>query len=589
MKEEKMSFLRISIKILNEVIKAAPIWILFDCMAMLVSSIFYAFETIIKQWMFDTMTNVVEGNEKLNVLLGVTVIVVLFMIINEFINAVCNFTWFPAMKTVEGKLKQNIHNKISKLKGNYFEEVDILENIEKAYQGAGQSYGLYNSIATILLFYFPYFIVMGVYLWKLRPLLTLSLLFIFIPHIVNLILRQRIYEKQIDKTAPIKRKRDYYESEVFSREKIKENRLYGSYNFFISKYRDTNDEFCYIKLKDLKKSSVIEILMKCITLIGYMGVIILLITSLFGGYISVGAFAAVFSSITTLIAFMNDAIGNYLGNLFENVGALKRYIQFLELPEENEKDIDLNWDGSIVVNDVSFSYPGTDKKVLDNISFEIRPGETIAFVGENGAGKSTLIKILTGIIYPDNGEVLVDGVNIYETNVKNRFAYTSAVFQKYIRYQMDVRENVQISSEIKDEKLMMESIEKSEFEIDDRFDDGYDTMLSKEFNGIDLSGGQWQRLALARGLYRGHKFIVLDEPTSAIDPIEEGILYRKFQGLVKGKKAVIVTHRLGSVKLADKIIVLKNGRIVQQGKHSDLMEVEGEYSSLYNEQAKWYN
>lgn len=589
MKEDKKTFWGISIKILGAVIKSAPIWILFDCLAMLVSSVFYAFETIIKQWLFDTMTNVVEGKEQLNMLLGVSVIVVLFMILNEFINAICNFTWFPAMKTVEGKLKQNIHNKISKLKGNCFEEVDILEKIEKAYQGAGQSYGLYNSIATILLFYIPYFIVMGVYLWKLRPLLTLSLLFIFIPHIVNLFLRQKIYEKQIDKTAPVKRKRDYYETEVFSREKIKENRLYGTHNFFISKYRNTNNEFCYIKLKDLKKASIIEVAMKCITLIGYMGVIIMLITSLFGRYISVGAFAAVFSSITTLIAFMNDAIGNYLGNLFENVGALKRYIQFLELPEENDNDIDLNWDGLIVVDGVSFSYPGTNKKVLNNISFEIKPGETIAFVGENGAGKSTLIKILTGILYPDSGEILVDGVNIYETNARNRFAYTSAVFQKYIRYQMSVRENVQISSEIKDEKLMMESIDKSEFEINDRFDDNYDTMLSKEFDGIDLSGGQWQRLALARGLYRKHKFIILDEPTSAIDPIEEGVLYRKFQELVKGKKAVIVTHRLGSAKLADKIIVLKEGRIVQQGKHNELISREGEYSVLYKEQAKWYN
>lgn len=135
---------------------------------------------------------------------------------------------------------------------------------------------------------------------------------------------------------------------------------------------------------------------------------------------------------------------------------------------------------------------------------------------------------------------------------------------------------------------LADCLEKSEFSMDDRFVEGYNTMLSKEFDGLDLSGGQWQRLALARGLYRVSKFIILDEPTSAIDPIEEGIMYRKFQELIQNKMGVIVTHRLGSTKMADRILVLREGKLVELGTHTELMEKNGYYAILYREQAKWY-
>lgn len=226
---------------------------------------------------------------------------------------------------------------------------------------------------------------------------------------------------------------------------------------------------------------------------------------------------------------------------------------------------------------------------MDDVSFEIKKGETIALVGENGAGKSTLVRILAGVLIPDEGEVLVDGNDLFSVCQKERFRHTSAVFQQFIRYQMSLRENVEISDELSDEDKMKECVEKSEFTIDERFEEGYDTMLSREFDGIDLSGGQWQRVALARGLYRDSRFIVLDEPTSAIDPIEEGVLYRKFQKMIQDKMGVIVTHRLGSTKIADRILVLKEGKIVEEGNHEELMNMCGYYQKMYHEQAKWYS
>lgn len=585
---KKISYITIVWKIFITALVAAPLWILLDCAAMLLSSGCYAFSTVVKQWLFDTITEVVAGKTTYSALLFVSLCVVLFQIGNELLNAVCNFTWSPAMKSIVGKLKQKIHRKIAKIPGNLFEDVRILECIEKAGMGADKCYSLYNSVATILLFYLPYFLVLGIYLWKLKPILILALFFVFLPLTINLFLRQKIFEKQLDETVPLQREKDYYETELFSRETCKENRLYGSFSFFFNKYTSVNNLYCKTKWKAAKRAGIVDFGMRSLTLAGYFGILLLLLYLMLDGSISVGAFAAVFSSITTLISFMNDAIGNHLGALFEQIPLLKKYLEFFELPEEPLDSEEIGWNEKIEVRHVSFSYPGTEKKVLEDISFEIKKGETIALVGENGAGKSTLVRILSGVLRPDEGEVLVDGTNLFSICQEERFRYVSAIFQQFIHYQMTLRENVEISATDSDFDKMRQCLEKSELLLDERFQNGYDTMLTSEFGGIELSGGQWQRVALARGLYKDNKMILLDEPTSAIDPIEEGILYRKFQNMIRGKMGILVTHRLGSVKIADRVLVLKEGKIVEQGSHEELMNNQGHYANLYREQEKWY-
>lgn len=586
---KKLTYITVIRKIFITALLAAPGWILLDCAAMILSSVCYAFSTVVKQWLFDTITDVTVGNTSYQTLLFVTVCVVLFHIGNELLNAVCNFTWSPAMKAITGKLKQKIHRQIAKLPGNAFEDVKTLECIEKANMGADKCYMMYNSVATILLFYLPYFCVLGIYLWNLKPVLVLALLFLLIPLLINLFIRQKIFEKQVDETVPLKREKGYYETELFSRDTCKENRLYGSYSFFRGKFDAVNQLFCRKKWRAAKKAGIADLAMRSLTLAGYLGIIVLLLFLMMNGEVSVGAFAAVFSSITTMITFMNDAIGNYLGSMFDNVGLLKRYLEFFDLPEEVSDRGDINWNNKAEVKHISFCYPGTDKKVLDDISFEIRKGETIALVGENGAGKSTLVRILSGVLIPDEGELKVDGCDLFSVCPEDRFRYISAVFQPFIRYQMSLRENVEISAGDSDFDKMKQCVQNSEFFLDERFENGYDTMLSREFDGIDLSGGQWQRVALARGLYRDSRLILLDEPTSAIDPIEEGKLYRKFQNIIQDKMGVIVTHRLGSARIADRILVLHEGKIVEQGNHDELLRMCGHYARMYEEQAKWYN
>jgi ATP-binding cassette subfamily B protein len=226
---------------------------------------------------------------------------------------------------------------------------------------------------------------------------------------------------------------------------------------------------------------------------------------------------------------------------------------------------------------------------VDNVSIEIKPGETIAVVGENGAGKTTLVRLLTGLYTPTSGKITLNGMKTSEVNNKSLFDGISGVFQNFQRYKMTLGENIKISDFFNFYQTDLVLSESGvDFENNNTFPNEKNTMLSREFDGIDLSGGEWQRVAIARGLYRRHNIIVLDEPTAAIDPIEESRIYRKFVEISKEKTAIIVTHRLGSTKIADRVIVMDKGKIINIGSHDELMQNCKLYSEMFNAQAVWY-
>jgi ATP-binding cassette subfamily B protein len=221
----------------------------------------------------------------------------------------------------------------------------------------------------------------------------------------------------------------------------------------------------------------------------------------------------------------------------------------------------------------------------------IKGGETVAVVGVNGSGKTTLSRLFLGLYTPSEGTVKIGGVDTREVKRSSITRGMSAVFQKFQKYKMTLAENIQIGDPgLQDNKdILNTSIKQADIDLtEDKFPDGPDTMLSRDFDGIELSGGQWQRVAIARGLYRIKDVIVLDEPTSAIDPIEETRLYEKFAEVSKGKTAVLITHRIGSARIADRIIVMNEGKIVETGSHEELISQNGLYKEMFDAQIKWY-
>ncbi len=273
------------------------------------------------------------------------------------------------------------------------------------------------------------------------------------------------------------------------------------------------------------------------------------------------------------------------------MGTIKNYLSFMEIPERKGEETLIESDWDINLEGVAFSYPLSDHLAVKNVSFTIKNSETVAIVGENGSGKTTIVRLITGLYLPDEGMVLYGDEDIRNISVKSLFMKTSGVFQKFQKYQLTLRENVAISDVDKepvndelDRISAMSGLDVS----DSSLERGYDTMLSREFDGVDLSGGQWQRIAIARGFYRSHDLIVLDEPTASIDPLEETKIYKRFAEISKDKTAIIVTHRLGSVKLADRIIVMDKGEVADIGSHTELISRCDKYRVMWDAQAQYY-
>jgi ATP-binding cassette subfamily B protein len=311
----------------------------------------------------------------------------------------------------------------------------------------------------------------------------------------------------------------------------------------------------------------------------------MLFTATMAGEITIGAFAAVFAAINGLFYRMQSILER-LSSMNQDVGKVINIIRMLDMPEVSGTDGIPDFSLGISADNVSFTYPQRDYPAVKNVSVNIAQGETIAIVGENGAGKSTLVRLLTGIYRPSDGQVRIGGLDTNTTTPISLYNGISGVFQKHQRYKMTLSENVTVSDVNK--KIDANKIEASLKDAEAEFNISHDTMLSPEFDGIDLSGGQWQRLAIARGLYRINDFIVLDEPTAAIDPIEETRVFKQFQRLAKNKCAVIVTHRLGSAKLANRIIVMDYGEIIDTGTHDELLSKKGKYADMWSAQAQWY-
>lgn len=246
----------------------------------------------------------------------------------------------------------------------------------------------------------------------------------------------------------------------------------------------------------------------------------------------------------------------------------------------------------ISVDDLSFTYPGTDELVLDHVSFRLRSGECVALVGENGAGKSTLVKLLLRLYEPSGGAIRADGLDLRELDPEAWRNRIGVVFQDYARFQFTARENVGVGNvaEIEDLALIREAARAAG--IDDvlsSLPEGYETMLGRQFEGgCELSLGQWQRLALARALLRDAPLLVMDEPTAAMDPQAEYDLYRHLRELARGRMTLLISHRFSTVRMADRILVLQGSKIAEEGTHEELLAQDGWYARMFYLQAESY-
>jgi ATP-binding cassette subfamily B protein len=588
----KMNVFQTFVKLVPKIIKVSPLIFFIGFFLNLVDGVIFGSITYITQILLDSATGFVSGENEIITVVYAMIAWGAVQIIWQVNNGVAYFMNMMYLRKAQGHLSLEIHEKISRLDPICFEDPEILDGINKAEMGKNAAASFVNSIMIVINVHTPYFICMSIYLYNVKPLLIVSLLLIFMPTLLTQILRAKIFDKAEDASASVRRECLYYEKCITGREYLKETRILGAFSYFREKYIHSLRTLNKLVYSASVKSDIAELGMKLLSLFGYVGILIMLFESLMNREISVGAFAAIFGAVGQMFSRMEEVMYRNFGSAARDFGLAKNYLKFLDLDERVDSNTVAIEDGDITLRNVSFSYPGAQYKAIDDVELTIRRGETVAIVGENGSGKSTLVRLITGLYLPDVGDVQCGNINTKAHSLKTLYSNISAVFQKYQQYQMTMRENIGISDvkKVADDDSLDIVCEKAGINSNDSsFVNGYETMLSREFDGVDLSGGQWQRIAIARCIFRSSQLIILDEPTAAIDPIEEAKIYNRFAEIAKGKTVLIVTHRLGSIMLADRIVVMKKGRVIEQGVHEKLMELKGEYARMYNSQKQWYH
>lgn len=577
-------FLYSSIKGIRIMLQSEPKMLLLHIFFTFLHGLSWTLQVVFTQHFFDSAQQLVQKN----ISLTNSMIALLCMIVSyafcQVMNGVDNCHARILSLAIAKHTNQSIFQRVDNMDCIEFEDTERLDYINKAMNGGQNMVWVCLTLLDTVFFYTTYFALMGIYLFTLKPILSISILAIFIPSLISNIIQIKTFRNLENMAAPIRRECECYESYASD---VRETRLWGATNYFKKRFYS-----CLIKLNKLTlraqlEKSVVSLLLNAITVIGYGVILFMIFVLVLRQEITVGAFAAVLASIGRLFDFMSEVISERISWASENVAALENYMSFITEDTADESKKVPCEQSDILLNDVAFRYPESERDALRNIDLIIKKGETLAIVGENGSGKTTLCRLLLGIYQPTKGQILIGETPIAKVSNENR----SAVFQNYCKYKMTLKENITVSDRNRtpEDARIKYICEKAGIVLDDeKISNGIETMLGRDYDGTELSGGQWQRVAIGRGIYRSSDFIVLDEPTSAIDPMEETRLYNEFVDICQGKTAIIVTHRLGSAKIANRIVVMKDGILVEHGTHADLIAQNGEYKRMYDMQSHWY-
>ena len=488
---------------------------------------------------------------------------------------------------VERSIVQRVLTHASTAPYEDFENPDFQDRLSRALRAAqGEAWGAVASLQTLissLLTAAGLTVVVG----RVAPKLLLPLLGAgLIVSAVSIINGKLDYRLDYNDTEP-DRERRYLRSALSSRSEGKEIRLFGTAAALLQRH----DRLYQRRLDQLHRVVVKRLVggfFSSATLaLAVVVVLIIIARSIENDSITLSA-AAVAAVATQQLAGRIGTIATTIGALHRNTLFLDDLHEFVaEATEPHHHETTRRAASTIEFKNVSFQYPGTDHFAVEGISFTIRVGDVLALVGENGSGKTTLAKLAAGLYQPTEGEVLVDGKPLERAATD----IVSALFQDFARYELSAAENVTLGAhEPQPETEIRRALEQAgAANAIDQLPEGAQTRLGRAFaGGLDLSTGQWQRLALARALYGQQPFVILDEPTSAMDPIIEAELMESFAEAAQNRGVLMITHRYSSVPIANHIIAIADGRIVEHGSHEDLIAQDGVYAHLYNLQARRY-
>ncbi len=421
-----------------------------------------------------------------------------------------------------------------------------------------------------------------------------------VPHLLIEYISERRRNK-VYRGQSAKRRRLAYLWRLFcTKEPVKEMRTMGFQEFLKKKWVRTNvdvvQEMEELELKAVRLSALGVLVRNCC----YVANVAIALVLMLQGELAAGQFAACLMAFG-LLQDQLFMLSSFVTAFLQSYHHVEEYYDFFQAETEDEggepcHSMEENHarpakgETGIKLRNVHFRYPGAEQDTLNGVDLDIRKGEHIVIVGVNGSGKTTLSKVLTGAYRAASGEIRYDGQNISKIRKKELYRDISLVSQDFVHYNFSFRENICISDfeHMRDEGRIRKVTDVVGMQELIQSIGGLDVQLGREYGGCELSGGEWQKVAIARGLFRDSELIVLDEPTSALDPLVEYEVLTGFLNLIQGRTSVVISHRVGICRHADKVVVMKEGKVVECGSHEELKSAGGEYARIWGEQAKWY-
>ncbi|WDV44359.1 ABC transporter ATP-binding protein [Clostridiaceae bacterium M8S5] len=547
----------------------------------------------------NTAINILNKEMSFNQILIPLTLVVLLIFYSWMSNQLIKFMEVKLEIRLRDTFRVNITEKRAKLKYRYIEDNytwDLISRIAKEPEiQFKDAYMNFMSMTAMCIRAISLIVLLAINVWWSAIVMIIISVILFKVAVKN---GEDSYEAQRE-VSKYRRKYEYYEDILTRRESAAERTLFQYTNDINEKWEQqfelARKTFYKTNLKNITRSRLRSIL----AAISAMIIVIILLKPLQMEVLSLGLFISLANALFEFSNMVSWQLTFYVNELAENKEYLKDMNEFFCLEEKEEalckpssENIELK---SLEFKNVSFKYPNTEEYILKNLSFTIKEGGHYAFVGVNGAGKTTITKLITGLYENFKGEILINGKSIREYEESQLKALTSVVYQDFAKYYISFKDNISLGNinsmcEQHQNKNIENAIKIMELnDICENMPNGLETNLGKIKGGsVDLSGGQWQRVGMARSIMNDASLRILDEPTSSLDPISESNIYEQFEKLSKGNTTLFISHRLASTQIADEIFVIGNGTIIEKGSHQKLMEVDGFYAEMYKSQRSWY-
>ncbi len=521
---------------------------------------------------------------------------VLVLLLGTVANSLSELVTSSQTQKVADYMRSILHAKSIEIDLSYYENPRYHDTLQRAQQEATYRPNQILKRLALVIQNSILLVAMVGLLLTLHWGITSILLVAIIPTIlVRLYYTRKLYAWQRAWT-PVERKSAYLSWLLTGEQFAKEIRLFGLGELFSQRFNRLRSQLYQARFKFMAWRSLSFMISNIVAGVLVGAIYAFILYQAFQGLLKLGDLVLYYQAIQRgqggLKSFIAGLSGLHEDNLF-----LTNLYEFLDLKPRiitpaQPKFCPPVKDQGITFEHVSFQYEGTSRQALEDISLTINPGETVALVGENGSGKTTLIKLLCRLYDPTEGRITLNGIDLQDFDVDHLRQQISVIFQDYAKYHLSAQDNIWLGNihlSPQDTRIIEAAKDAGAHDVITQLPKGYDTMLGKLFHGgEELSIGQWQKVALARAFLRQSQLIVLDEPTSAMDPKAEYELFSKFRELIQHQSAILITHRLSTVKMADRIYVMDKGKLIESGTHQELMDRQATYAHLFEIQAKNY-